>query len=60
VKGRRVHEEQLTVTTVVRHPKSIESNVAMDFKKAFMQRPEVKHAAILPEEVEVHAQLLYS
>lgn len=59
IRGQRVHEEQVSTRTTVRHPAQIANQVAQDYKKTFMQREEVKQAAILPEEVVVHAQLVY-
>jgi hypothetical protein len=60
IKGQRVHEERIVTRTSVRHPAQIVAHVAQDFKKSYMQRPEVKQAAILPEEVQVLGQMVYS
>jgi hypothetical protein len=49
-----------TYQTPVRHPAQIATLAASDYRKSFMQREEVRKAAILPEEVEIRAQLVYS
>lgn len=59
VRGQRVLDERITYQTPVRHPAQIASLAASDYRKTFMQREEVKKAAILPEEVEVRGQLVY-
>jgi hypothetical protein len=60
VRGKRVLEDRITYQTTVRHPDQIASLAAKDYRKTFMQREEVRQAAILPEEVEIRGQLVYS
>jgi hypothetical protein len=59
VKGQRVLEDRITYQTAVRHPDQIAADAAKDYRSVFLQREEVRKAAILPEEVEIRGQLVY-
>jgi hypothetical protein len=60
VKGQRVHEGRVVANTAARHPAQVVAHTVQDYKKSYMQRSEIKQAAILPEEVEVRGQMVYS